>query len=32
MGKAGYQKVQERYSWPTLATKTEAVYRRLLCV
>lgn len=30
MGQAGYQKVQERYSWPTLAKKTEAVYRGLM--
>lgn len=29
MGQAGYQKVQDRYSWPTLAQKTEAVYRGL---
>ncbi len=29
LGQAGYQKVQERYSWPTLAQKTEAVYRGL---
>ncbi|MFH7245471.1 MAG: glycosyltransferase family 4 protein [Spirulina sp.] len=30
MGQAGYQKVQERYSWPSLAAKTEAVYRGLM--
>lgn len=29
MGQAGHQKVQDRYSWPTLAQKTEAVYRGL---
>ena len=28
-GQAGYLKVQERYSWPALATQTEAIYRRL---
>ena len=32
LGQAGYQKVQARYSWPSLAQKTEAVYQRLLGV
>lgn len=29
LGQAGYHKVQSRYGWPTLAAKTEAVYRGL---
>jgi glycosyltransferase involved in cell wall biosynthesis len=29
LGQAGYQKVQQRYSWPTLAHKTLQVYRGL---
>jgi glycosyltransferase involved in cell wall biosynthesis len=32
MGQAGYQKVQDRYSWPTLAAKTEAIYQKLLSI
>lgn len=29
LGKAGYNKVQQRYSWPQLAQKTLAVYKTL---
>ncbi len=29
LGQAGYQKVQRRYSWPTLAQKTLRVYQKL---
>jgi glycosyltransferase involved in cell wall biosynthesis len=32
MGQAGYQKVQDCYSWPTLAAKTEAIYQKLLSI
>ncbi|NJL47616.1 MAG: glycosyltransferase family 4 protein [Leptolyngbyaceae cyanobacterium SM2_5_2] len=30
LGQAGYAKVQQRYSWPHLAEKTLAIYRKLL--
>jgi glycosyltransferase involved in cell wall biosynthesis len=30
MGRRGREKVEARYTWPRLAEKTEAVYRRVM--